>query len=221
MKSVLINGAKGKMGAMIADIINNNAQFGLQVVCMCDRGDFCEKPIDIVIDFSLPEGAAAAYKTAKEKNAAILVGTTNLPAGLLDTLKAERDIPVFYATNVSIGVYLFGELLKTANNLFAGYDRSMREIHHIHKVDAPSGTAKTLASLINFPEMQIEAVREGEVPGTHSLSFDSPYEHISLTHEAKKRALFAESAVLVAAWLVKQSAGFYSMADYVAATTKK
>lgn len=221
MKNVLINGAKGKMGAMIAEIIKQNPAFGLQVVCMCDKGDTCDKQVDIVIDFSLPEGAMDAYKTAKEKNAALLVGTTNLPAEFLNTLKSEEEIPVFYATNVSIGVYLFGELIKYANNLFDGYSRSMQEIHHVHKIDAPSGTAKTLASIIDFPQDKIESVREGEVPGTHSLFLDSDYEHITLTHEAKKRALFAESAVLVAAWLVQQKPGFYSMADYVEGTVKK
>lgn len=204
------------MGAMISDIIEKNPQLGMNVVSKHDVGDeVTAEKVDVVIDFSLPGGPEAAFKIAKEKNAALLVGTTNIPEEFLARLKAEKDIPVFYATNVSIGVYLFGELLKYADKLYAGYERSMTEIHHVHKLDAPSGTAKTLASLIDFPSEKVTAVREGEVPGTHSLSLDTPYEKITLTHEAKTRALFADSAVLVAKWLGGQKPGFYSMTDYV------
>ncbi len=219
MINVLINGSKGKMGAMIAEVIKNNPHLGLQLICARDMGEpVCADKVDVIIDFSLPDGAKDAFRIAKEKKCAILVGTTNLPADFFAQLKAEKEIPVFYSTNVSIGVYMFGLLCKYATELYKGYEQSMQEIHHIHKLDAPSGTAKTLASIINFPYEKIESLREGEVPGIHSLFLDTPYEKITLTHEAKKRALFAESAVLVAKWLTTQKPGFYGMEDYVKTT---
>ena len=216
MLNVMINGGKGKMGLAIADIINNNPQLGLQVVSARDMGEAVTgEKIDVIIDFSLPDGAREAFAIAKQKKAAVLVGTTNLSAEFLEQMRTETEIPVFYATNVSIGVYLFGELIVYADKLYRGYERSMQEIHHVHKVDAPSGTAKTLASLIDFPHARITSVRKGEVPGTHTLSLDTPYENITLIHEVKQRTLLAQSAVLVAKWLAVQKPGFHSMADYV------
>jgi len=215
MKKVLINGARGKMGEMTADIIRKNPSCGLSVSVLREMGEKAAGDFDVVIDFSSPEGAAEAFKIAKEKKAAVLIGTTNLPAAFVESLKKEKTIPVFFSPNVSIGVYMFTEVLKYAQNLYKGYARRMEEIHHIHKKDAPSGTAKALAAALNFPVDEIKAIREGEVPGTHTVVFSSEYEEIILSHAAKTRALFAESAVLVAAWLVNQKPGFYDMKNFV------
>ena len=215
MKKVLINGADGKMGAMVAEIIGQNPDYGLQVSARREAGQNAAGGFDIVIDFSSPEGAAEAYETAKKNKAALLVGTTNLPSEFIAKLKAEKNIPVFFSPNVSIGVYLFTELLKTAQNLYKGYERRLEEIHHIHKKDAPSGTAKALAAALNFPPEEIKSVREGEVPGTHTFILSSEYEEITLSHAAKTRRLFAESAVIIAAWLVTQKPGFYDMRNFV------
>ncbi|MGB2578409.1 4-hydroxy-tetrahydrodipicolinate reductase [Elusimicrobium simillimum] len=215
MKKVLINGAKGKMGAMIADIITKNPQLGLEISVLREEGQDVKGSFDIVIDFSLPEGAAESFKVAKAAGAAYLTGTTNLPEDFVRELQQTKDIPVFFSPNVSIGVYMFTEVLAYAQKLFAGYDRHLEEIHHIHKKDAPSGTAKAIAAELGFPVQDIKAIREGEIVGTHTLVLSSDYEEITLSHVAKKRALFAESAVLVSAWLVKQKPGFYSMKDYI------
>ncbi|MDR0292328.1 MAG: hypothetical protein LBI01_06200 [Elusimicrobium sp.] len=215
MKKVLINGAQGKMGAMIADLVKNNPDYGLQVSVMREVGQSAAGDFDIVIDFSQPDGALEAYEIAKDNNAALLIGTTNLPASFVAALKAEKNIPVFFSPNVSIGVYLFTEVLKYAQSLYKGYERRMEEIHHIHKKDAPSGTAKNLAAALKFPVEDIKSVREGEVVGTHTFILSSEYEEIILSHVAKKRLLFAESAVLISSWLVSQKPGFYDMKDFV------
>ncbi|ACC97604.1 Dihydrodipicolinate reductase [Elusimicrobium minutum Pei191] len=215
MKKVLINGAKGKMGAMIAAIIKNSPELGLEISVLREVGEEVKNPFDVVIDFSLPEGAKEAFEIAKKNKAAYLTGTTNLAAEFISDLKKETSIPVFFSPNVSIGVYMFTEILKYAQNLYRGYNRKLEEIHHVHKVDAPSGTAKNIAASLNFPVGEITAKREGEVVGTHTLTLSSDYEEIILSHVAKKRELFAESAVLIAAWLVKQKPGFYNMRNYV------
>lgn len=214
-KRVLLNGADGKMGRMIAGIINNDPGYGLILCGGREEGQEFGGSADIVVDFSLPKGAEEAYALAKKLNAAFLTGTTNLTESFLKQLREEKEIPVFHASNMSIGVYLFGLLLQKAAWLYAGYETALNEIHHTQKKDAPSGTAKTLAALINFPQGKITAQRISDTVGTHSAVFSSEYEEITLTHKAKNRALFADSAVLTAAWLLKQKPGFYSMADYI------
>lgn len=214
MKKVILNGAKGKMGQAIARIIKDNPQLGLQVAGGREPGDGFDMKGDVIIDFSSPQGAEDAYNWARQNKAACLIGTTNLSERFLFQMQEERKIPLFYAPNVSISVYLFGELLKRACKLYAGYDKALHEIHHTQKKDAPSGTAKKLAELIDFPQEKISYERIGTVPGTHSLSLSSTFDKITLTHEALSRDLFADSAAHIAAWLVRQPAGFYSMIDY-------
>ena len=220
MKQVIINGAKGKMGKAITHIIKNNPQLGLEVVGGREPGDGFELNGDIIIDFSSPEGAQDAFNWAKEHKAACLIGTTNLPECFLFQMQEETKFPLFYAPNVSLSVYFFGELLKHACKLYAGYEKAMHEIHHAQKKDAPSGTAKKLAELIDLPQEKISYERIGTVPGTHILALLGKYDRITLKHEALDRDLFADSAVRIAAWLVKQPAGFYSMPDYAKAILK-
>lgn len=214
MKQVIINGINGKMGQAIKRLITQNPQLDLTVAGGREPGDGLGMQGDIIIDFSSPQGAQDAFQWAKEHKAACLIGTTNLPERFLFQMQEERKIPLFYAPNVSLSVYFFGELLKKSVQLYSGYDLQLHEIHHNQKKDAPSGTAKKLADLINFPVEKITYERIGQVPGTHQLSLTGIYDKITLTHEALNRDLFASSAVQIAAWLVKQPAGFYTMSDY-------
>ena len=220
MKQVIINGLNGKMGQAIARIIKENAQLGLELAGGREGGDGFAMKGDIIIDFSSPQGAEDAFNWAKLHKAACLIGTTNLPERFLFQMQEERKIPLFYAPNVSLSVYFFGELLKRASKLYSGYEKQMHEIHHAQKKDAPSGTAKKLAELIDFPVEKISYERTGQVPGTHQLILSDTYDKITLTHEALNRDLFASSAVHIAAWLVKQPAGFYTMSDYAKAVLK-
>ena len=221
MKQVIINGVNGKMGKAIARIIEQNPQFDLQVSCGREPGDGFEMSGDIIIDFSSPDGAQDAFNWAKQHKAACLIGTTNLPERFLFQMQEERKIPLFYAPNVSLSVYFFGELLKKANQLYSGYEIGLHEIHHAQKKDAPSGTAKKLAELIDLPQEKISYERIGAVPGTHIAAFSGQYDKITLKHEALDRDLFAASAVQIAAWLVTQPAGFYSMPDFAKFVLKK
>ncbi|MDR1123549.1 MAG: hypothetical protein LBL61_02895 [Elusimicrobiota bacterium] len=214
MIKTLLNGAQGKMGAAIAQIIEANPDYNMQITARRDDGlrqggeDF-----DLVIDFSRPSGAQDAFEIALERKAAFLTGTTGLPADFTTRLKEERAIPVFYSPNVSIGMHLFTKLAREANKLFAVYTKTLHESHHAQKKDAPSGTAKSLAAALSFPQEQITYERAGTDPGTHAIKFTSQYkdEEISLSHRALDRALFAYSAIIIARWLVRQKPGFYDM----------
>lgn len=216
MIKVFLNGSSGKMGQLIAQ---NIALYGDMAIAGKKDKDVFEKGehFDIVIDFSLPEGSKEAFQIAKQNKAAFLCGTTNLPQGFIEALKQEKEIPVFYSANVSIGVYLFGCLLKEASKKYQGYTFALHEEHHAQKKDAPSGTAKALASLIDFPQEKITYERKGKVPGTHSLTIISSAgdEEILLQHKALDRNLFASSAVKIARWLVNQKGGFYTMENFV------
>lgn len=217
MTDIIINGAKGKMGALIKQIIETDYKDQARIVQLRDKDTAQPAPkADIIIDFSLPQGAQQAFNIAKQNNCAFLCGTTNLPAKFINTLKQEKQIPVFYSANVSIGVFLFGKLLQKATRLYKDYIPQLHEVHHAQKKDAPSGTAKMLAALINFPQENITYERTATVPGTHILNLQSQNgdEIISLTHKALDRRLFASSAVKIALWLAGQKAGFYDMNNF-------
>jgi 4-hydroxy-tetrahydrodipicolinate reductase len=221
MINVLINGAQGKMGGLIIKLIEGEFAEHMSVACARENAwqKDCGKKIDLVIDFSTPQGALEGYEIARQKGAAFLCGTTNLPPAFLEEFKLENKIAVFYSPNVSIGVFLFTELLKTAVKDFHGYAPSLSEAHHVHKKDAPSGTAKNIARALDLDETKITYTREGEVVGRHTLTLTSPTadEEIILTHNALDRILLARSALKVALWLCSQKAGFYGMKDFVSA----
>ena len=105
--------------------------------------------------------------------------------------------------------------------MYKGYEKTLHEIHHIHKKDAPSGTAKRLADVLNLPVEKVTYERTGEVIGTHSASFICGMDEITLTHKATNRDLFASSALHIALWLIKQPGGFYTMKNYAAFKLKE
>lgn len=177
--------------------------------------------VDVAIEFSTPEAASENITYCLKKGWPIVSGTTGWlerKAEIEALCKAEHGA-FFYASNYSIGVNLFFKLNRELARLMKGqeYKASMTEIHHIHKLDAPSGTAITLAEgLIQengtvsgwklAPEqeegfVQIKAEREGEVPGTHIIRYDSEVDTIEITHTAHSRAGFALGAVISAEWL--------------------
>lgn len=213
MKKALINGAEGKMGRALIRLINERPELGLQAVPH-ESGQPFPDDFDVVIDFSSPQGAQEAFAAAKHKHKPFLTGTTNLPETFLFQLQQEEKIASFFAPNVSLSVYFFTELVRQAAKMYAGYDIKLHEIHHVHKKDAPSGTAKKLADTVNMPYDRVTYERLGETVGTHIAAFDSPFDEITLAHKAVNRDLFAVSALEIAVWLMKRAGGFYTMSDY-------
>lgn len=214
MRKVLINGASGKMGQALIRLMKEHPSLNLSPDTLRDKHQMSGGDFDIVIDFSTPQGAEEAFELARENDKPFLTGTTNLSATFLRRLQQEKFIPVFYAPNVSLSVYLFTQLAKQAARFYNGYDMSLHEIHHVHKKDAPSGTAKNLAVVVHYPVEKVTYERIGETVGTHTLSFKTPFDEITLSHQALNRDLFAFSALQIAGWLLSCPAGFYTMEDY-------
>ncbi len=186
---------------------------------------------DVAIDFSIPEAAVTNITTCFDLGIPVVSGTT----GWLDdyekvlNLCQSRNGSFIYASNFSIGVNLFFELNKKLAEMMAkhkSYKIEIEEIHHTQKLDAPSGTAISLAKDIiektdyknwkldtaSADEIAIKALREEDVKGTHTVSFTSEVDSISIKHEAHSREGFALGALLAAAWL-KDKKGIYTMKD--------
>jgi 4-hydroxy-tetrahydrodipicolinate reductase len=178
----------------------------------------------VVIDFSSPEGSKRALEAAKAVSAALLVGTTGLPEALRKELEAaSTTIPVMVASNTSLGVAVMHRMVDLAvRGLGAGWKVELEEIHHTRKADAPSGTALALAATVRssggtLPAERIVSIREGDVVGRHCIEFHGPGERLVLEHEAMDRALFARGALVLAAWLRRQSAGMHSVQAWLQA----
>lgn len=213
----------GKMGRIIEQLATED---GHEVVLKVDEHN--RKQIkaldlsdsDVAIDFSRPDAALDNIHLALEAGVPVVVGTT----GWLDALPEVRDRvtshngALFYASNFSIGVNLF---FAAANYLAdrirnEPYAASIEETHHTEKLDAPSGTALTLADgvrdALQHGEVPITSHREPDVPGTHTLSFASAIDTLSLTHVAHSREGFARGALAAAGWLQGKK-GVYTMTD--------
>ena len=159
----------------------------------------------VCIDFTTPDAFRANYRTIAARFKAAVVGTTGWGDIAPEVFAAFEDAgtPLIYASNFSLGVNALFAAVTRASSLLrdAGYTPAIEEIHHIHKLDAPSGTAKTLGALVEkglgIPP-EITAIREGEVPGIHTVTFTSGCDRLTLHHEAFSREGFAVGAVAAA-----------------------
>jgi len=233
MKIILIG--YGKMGKAIEQIALERGHTIAGKIDVNNRGEMEALPseaVDVAIEFSAPEAAYANIKMCLENGWPVVSGTTGWldHKAEIETLTAEKGGAFFYASNYSIGVNLFFQLNKTLARLMRGqgYDLSITEIHHIHKLDAPSGTAITLAEGIEterqdlagwslMPEAKEKAIpiiskREDEVPGTHVVNYDSEVDTIHISHVAHSRKGFALGAVISAEWLHNRK-GVFGMED--------
>ncbi len=174
--------------------------------------------VDAVIDFTTPEAVLENIEACARGGANIVVGTTGWYGELLRVheLVERSGIGFLYASNFSIGVNLFFDVVRAAAATFNyGYVGSIMERHHVHKKDAPSGTAIRMQKLIEDaggPKVEISSVRQGETVGMHVLMLDSENDSMMLTHDAKSRRGFAEGAVRAAEW-IKGRKGFYEFKD--------
>lgn len=235
MKIALIG--YGKMGHEIEKIARER---GHDIVCTIDMDEEDKfsssgfKSAEVAIEFTSPESALHNYRRAFAAGVPVVSGTTGWLAHLDEIKEAceKNDRTFFYASNFSLGVNIFFALnnyLAELMNRYPGYDVRMEETHHIHKLDAPSGTAITLAEgiLANIDRkkgwalendaadgytLRIDAFRKGEVPGIHSVIYESDADSIRITHDAKNRKGFALGAVL-AAEFTRGKKGFLTMED--------
>jgi 4-hydroxy-tetrahydrodipicolinate reductase len=226
----------GKMGHEIEKICRER---GHNIVCTIDAGEESKfdsqefKNADVAIEFSSPQSALSNYKRAFAANVPVVSGTTGWLDNIDEVKQAcqEEGQTFFYASNFSLGVnilFAVNKYLANIMNDFPEYNVHVDETHHIHKLDAPSGTAITIAEGIlesverkkqwkldeqkSDDELQINAFREGEVPGIHTIKYESEVDTIELTHDAKSRKGFALGAV-VAAEFTANKKGFLGMKD--------
>lgn len=174
----------------------------------------------VVIDFSTPAALEQTARFATERGAALVVGTTGLSAEHEAIMLASSAIvPVLRTPNTSVGVAVVARIAADlARTLGPDYRASIVDIHHIHKKDAPSGTAKRLAAALrsagaSIRDDQIESLREGEVVGTHIITLTGLGESVEVIHKATTRDLFALGAIRAAKWLAEKKSGLYTIED--------
>lgn len=220
----------GKMGKMIEQLANNRGhQIAAKVDLDATAIDY--ENIDVAIDFSTPDAAYENITDCFKNGVPVISGTTGWLSKFEDAISICKDNQgaFIYASNFSLGVNLFFELNKKLAQMMHGvtdYSIKMEEIHHMQKLDAPSGTAITLAEGIlensNYMEwkldtegdaiLPIHSIREGQVPGTHTVQYNSSVDSIEIKHTAHGREGFALGAIVAAEWLVGKQ-GVYSMKD--------
>ncbi len=234
MKIALIG--YGKMGKEIEKIAFERKHEVVFRFDVSSKVDFIVenlKKADVAIEFSQPDSAYANYLKCFEANLPVVSGTTGW-LDKLDDIKTQctnNNQTFFYASNFSIGVNVFFKinkaLAKLMNNV-SGYNAGISETHHTEKLDAPSGTAITLAedlitefdnkskwvkeNTVNDTELAIRSFRENKVPGLHTIKYESDVDYIEITHSAKSRKGFALGAVLAAELTIEKS-GFLNMDD--------
>lgn len=231
---LLIHGASGRMGKALIRLAA--AEPSLLVVAAVSRsgdpaadasvpafradavGDW--PAFDVAVDFSLPDGFDRLLDACRQRGAALVSGTTGLERRQqMHLAEASSDIPVLWASNFSLGVVVLHELVRKVSVSLPDWEVSITEIHHVHKLDAPSGTALTLgqaASSENGRESSIESIRQGEVIGEHVVRFSGMGETLELVHRAGDRDIFARGALEAARRLAQQAAGQFSLAQLLA-----
>jgi 4-hydroxy-tetrahydrodipicolinate reductase len=239
MTSIIITGAKGRMGQALLACAPRHPE--LRVVGQIDQGDDLRSVVgqgDVVIDFSAHSATAdiAAICAAHQK--ALVIGTTGHGEADRSRIRGfSSEIPMVWSSNYSTGVNtLFWLTRKAAEILGPGFDLEVVEMHHRMKRDAPSGTARTLVEILaevrkqqldqvlrhgragivgerTSEEIGMHSVRGGDVVGDHTVMFAGLGERVELTHKASSRETFANGALRAAAWVVRQRAGLYDMQD--------
>lgn len=233
MKIALIG--YGKMGRMIEEIAVSRGHEIVSIIDIDNQDEF-ESPAfasaDVAIEFTTPWTAYDNYLKAWKAGVKVVSGSTGwMKEHGDDVRKACQDgKTLFWASNFSVGVAIFGAVntyLAKIMNRFEQYDVNLVETHHVHKLDAPSGTAITLAEQIvdNLDRkerwglretkegvLRIDDIRRKEVPGIHTITYDSPEDMITITHDAHGRKGFALGAVIAAEYTAQHN-GLLTMED--------
>lgn len=210
----------GKMGHMVEASLQKRGLESVPTEDVCAVADELAAE-SVCIDFTTPEAFRANYKTLAKKFKAVVVGTTgwnDIKQEVFDEFERQGTTLV-WASNFSIGVNAFFAAISRVSELLSGhgYTPHVEEIHHIHKLDAPSGTAKSIGSIIEDKlglKPEIGSQRIGEVPGTHIAEFESSVDKLIFTHEAFSREGFAEGAV-AAALMCDKLTGIHEFKDII------
>jgi 4-hydroxy-tetrahydrodipicolinate reductase len=228
---ILIHGASGRMGQALLRLAAGRAD--LDVVAAVARSQPVQRivdgvphfasrelhgvpPFDVAIDFSLPDGFHTILGLCGERGAALVSGTTGLEAAQRDELQlASAGIPVLWAANFSLGVAVLSDLVERAAKALPGWDCDIVESHHVHKKDAPSGTALALgaAAELGGASPRYASLRAGDIVGEHFVQLTGLGERIELNHRATDRDIFARGALHAATRLPGRPPGLYRLGD--------
>ena len=241
---VLISGVCGHMGKHVYDLVQQDSD--LQYAGGVDVADgtsalenVFEKfadvnvDVDIIIDFSFHGLIGDLLNFAIEKNIPAVIATTGHTDDEKQMIQdAAKKIPVFFASNYSIGIATLAEISKKAASTLPDADIEIVEVHHTRKLDAPSGTALTLAENLKSVrqdanivcgrnglakrepnDIGVNSVRLGNIVGIHEIQIGTANETLTLKHEVHDRAVFADGSIVAAKFLINQNPGLYSMSD--------
>jgi len=220
--NILLLGS-GKTGSLVAEVARERGH-GVEVLRSADNLHASAltaqklNGVDVVVDFTTPHAVLDNIDACLRAGKNMVVGTTGWHGELqrIRQLVEEHGHGFLHGANFSIGVNLFYEVARTSSAaLQHQYSGQIFERHHIHKKDAPSGTAAALQKIVkdaSGTELEITSFREGEVVGMHELILDSAHDRIYLCHDAKSRRGFAEGAVRAAEWLSSKK-GFFDFKD--------
>lgn len=233
MIKLAVTGCQGRMGQRITELAAQDKDF--QIVALIESPDRTDVPeisrgikisrdinavkgADVLIDFTLPGPTMNSVEACLRHGVRMVIGTTGLSDEQRLKIKAaSQKVAVIQSTNMSVGVNLVFGLLKQMAGTLKGYDVAITETHHVHKKDSPSGTAKTMAEVIEEASgrkvADVASVREGEVIGYHEVTFKGPVDTIRISHDAKTRDMFAEGAVMAAKFLAGKDKGSFNMQE--------
>ncbi len=213
----------GRMGQAIAGLIE--ARDDMQLVGVWRRGDDLDRLVrdaDVIIDFSLPEGTMQVLDSVAIAFKPLVCGVSGLNDAQLARLdEVAASVPVVYDRNMSLGVAVLDRAVRdAAAALGMEFEVAISEVHHVHKVDAPSGTALKLGETIaaargesGTGSIRFSSERRGEVPGDHEVVMQSATESLTFAHSVTTRDVFATGAVRAAGWVIGQGPGRYRMRD--------
>lgn len=243
MLKILITGISGRMGQAVRQAVESNPN--TVIGSTHDVGEDIEGALecsDVAIDFSFHGFTPELLATALEQKKPLVIGTTgHTDEERVAIVEAAKQIPIVFASNYSVGVNTLFWLTRKATRILKDFDIEIVEMHHHHKLDAPSGTARTLAEVVceetgmdydkdvvhgRFgnvgarPQRQIgmHTLRGGDVVGDHTVIYAIDGERVELTHKASNRGTFAGGAVRAALWLTDKPAGLYNMQDVLGLT---
>ena len=234
MIKLAISGCHGRMGNRITHLALQDKD--LTITALLERPDHPKakeaigghpvntdndalKGSSVLIEFTLPSATLENLAACLKHNVKMVIGTTGFkPQEIKQIKQASKKIPIVFASNMSVGVNILFKLIQIASEKTKpNYSINISETHHVHKLDAPSGTAKTLAEIVEKSAGKkvedIKSIREGEVIGDHTVVFESSEDIITISHHAKSRDIFAKGALIAAKFLANKNNGLFTMQD--------
>ena len=248
MINVLINGCNGRMGQEIVKEIDNFPELflscgfdkydqGLNTFPVFQNIDNIVEPVDVIVDFSIPEATFNILNYAKKFKKPVVIATTGFSDEQLQIIEEySKEIPIFKSSNMSFDINLMCNLLEQLAPLLKNTDIEIIETHHHNKIDSPSGTALLLANSINKSlgnklkynfnrfeqkskrdknEIGFSSIRGGNIVGEHTVKFFGEYETFEIKHTSYSRSVFAEGALKACMFIYGKPAGFYNMEDLI------